>query len=291
MSPKHWFEHKTIRTWDDLHTFVKEGRIFRGQRDAHWHLESSIERCALRNSIPPTQRPDFEQRLFREFRRTYHLYGAQPPSPDSLVEWLSLMQHHGGPTRLQDFTYSLYVAAYFATEQADTDSAVWSIDRRWLLAKATEQLKRTGKNGPALDTMRHRIPFEQDDEKNAAQLFLEAPFARACWPINAFRLNQRLVTQRGLFLTTGDITLSLEQNLLAIAGSDAKSNITKIVIPRRLRNEVIRKLFTMGVSRTTLFPGLDGFAQSLAVWHSAYEPNRWGDPPPSLPADRSRATL
>jgi hypothetical protein len=43
------------------------------------------------------------------------------------------MQHHGAPTRLLDFTYSIYVAAYFALESADADAAVWAVNAPWAL--------------------------------------------------------------------------------------------------------------------------------------------------------------
>jgi len=38
------------------------------------------------------------------------------------------MQHHGAPTRLIDFTWSPYVAAFFALERTLADGVVWAIN-------------------------------------------------------------------------------------------------------------------------------------------------------------------
>lgn len=61
------------------------------------------------------------------------------------------MHHHGAPTRLLDFTYSIYVATYFAAENAERDAAVWAIDGRWALRLAAHVLRGGGKCGDALE--------------------------------------------------------------------------------------------------------------------------------------------
>ena len=38
------------------------------------------------------------------------------------------MQHHGAPTRLIDFTWSPYVAAFFALERTLADGVVWAMN-------------------------------------------------------------------------------------------------------------------------------------------------------------------
>ena len=56
----------------------------------------------------------------------------------------------------------------------------------------------------------------------------------------------------------------------------ALEHLLKIIIPIGLRRHALEKLFYMNISRTSLFPGLDGYAQSLGVYHPSMNPVNWG---------------
>src|SRR5438477_5501829 len=71
---------------------------FRGQGE-DWPLTAKIERYAIRPGVA-------EDYIMREFRRRIHHYSTNAPHRDDDLEWLALMQHHGAPTRLLDWTRS-----------------------------------------------------------------------------------------------------------------------------------------------------------------------------------------
>src|SRR5262245_56010695 len=118
------FFSETLTDWGHIQKYCQRAWLFRGQRCDKWELRTSLERCWERLKIKSNLRNDFELRIIREFKRAYHQYAQHIPSSDNIIEWLSLMQHHGAPTRLLDFTYSIYVAAYFAIEYAEKGSSV-----------------------------------------------------------------------------------------------------------------------------------------------------------------------
>jgi hypothetical protein len=267
------FKEVKLKEWKGIHQYSKHGWLYRGHREADWELESSFERCCKRHQVHADCRRELEKRLFREFRRTYPLYAKHIPHPGSVIEWLSLMQHHGAPTRLLDFTYSIYVAAYFATEEeAKEDSAIWAIQGQWAKERACKLLKKAGKRGSGLRLLETGKQFEEKDEKPVSALFFKTPYVRLCWPINGFRLNERLLIQRGVFLVPGDVSCSFMLNIIPLMERGVEDRILKIVIPKKVGRQAVAELFSMGISRTSLFPGLDGFSRSLGVWHSAFDP-------------------
>lgn len=234
--------------------------VFRGQRDAAWGLTTSLHRAIADFGILPENAEKTEVGLFCRFRRQAHHYlGVLTPNDDQVIEWLSLMQHFGAPTRLQDWTYSLFVAAFFALETAGGPSAVWAVRRELLLSAMERKLP-----GPFVSGLL-RDGYE-DNGNSFIEFFARDPAIPLVCPVNPYRLNERLAIQQGLFLVAGDITQSFEENLNAsISDADSGGCITKLILPGTLafRSEALGKLHGMNVNAATLFPGLDGFARSL----------------------------
>lgn len=260
-----------LARWGDIHRYARHGWFYRGQASAGWPLATSLERCLDRLRVAPSRRVGLEHRLIREFQRAYHQYATRIPPDHAIIEWLSLMQHHGAPTRLLDFTYSIYVAAYFALEVADGDSAVWAVNGPWAVQESARLLAEAGK----ADQATVKEPFTERHEELARGWFLEGRSVPLAYPVNPFRLNERLRIQRGVFLIVGDASKPFMTNLRKLHDDEDPQHVVKIVIPRAQRQTGLSQLFSMDIARSSLFPGLDGYAQSLGVFHSAYDPTRW----------------
>jgi hypothetical protein len=264
-----WTE-RTLTSWDEIHAYARSERsdwLYRGQKVASWELQTSLERCCDRQRVSAAKRLEVEAELFREFRRAYHQYARHVPQSDAALEWRSLMQHHGAPSRLLDFTYSIYVAAYFALEAADETCAVWAVNAPWAKRQSVEAMKQAAKP----DAAKLEDPVTEGHERIIQSLLFAAPFVRAACPLNPFRLNERLRLQRGAFLVPGDISVSFMDNLGAMAAHGEATNVVRLVIPIELRGQALRQLFQMNISRTSLFPGLDGYARSLGIYHPVFD--------------------
>lgn len=116
----------------DGYEYGGNGWYFRGQSNPAWEIASSFERY-----IGPEYKElvDPERELRGKERKSIADFKAltwrQVTNPKmSNLEWLMLMQHHGVPTRLVDFTESASVAAYFAAKDSkDAPFAVWAVNK------------------------------------------------------------------------------------------------------------------------------------------------------------------
>jgi len=268
-----YFEERRVGSWSALKKALTQLRedqvrkdsgsehrwVFRGQRDANWSISSRLTRECERFDIPKGKRTVWEYRIVREFMRHYPRFGRVRPT--SIVEWLAVMQHHGAPTRLIDWTYSFWAAVAFAVEDAKPcePCAIWALDFDWLhkridetLPKEVAPLSHDKRNEP--ENLRKVF----DDGKEPGLFFL-----------NPFSINTRLAVQQGLFLTTRDLSLTFEENLNATLKSSDTSDLSgrfvKVVLDVSLTElkTVLLELHRINLTHRTLFPGFDGFAQDL----------------------------
>jgi hypothetical protein len=234
--------------------YFDESWIFRGQCDATWGLRCYLDRG--RGTADPI---DAEAELRRNFMQRAHLYLPTSREPETVLEWLALIQHHGGPTRLIDFTRSPLVAAFFALseETAAETSAIWAINEWGCHRRAVKRIREVDSEYSWLQE-HHAI-----DRAIEARLLTRPP-TRFVAPVQPSRLNARMVLQQGLFICLGDPGTDVLGNLNPEVSDEDPLQIVKIELPHGARNEALHSLRRMNISRETLFPGLDGLAQSLA---------------------------
>nr|WP_291984536.1 FRG domain-containing protein [Luteitalea sp.] len=237
--------------------------MFRGQRRLSWRLESSLER-ALPNGA---ERPKAEQSLRFRFGQVVANYLPAGQIPQHRFDWLATMQHHGTPTRLLDFTRSPYVAAYFAIEDASADEpcAIWAISESWCRAQADRVLLAANLSGEPYPTYSW---LYRAKELNKASLVA---------PAGPMQLSTRQIAQQALFAVPGDVSLPFEENLRAMLEpkEDIGQHVKCYQIDGSTRGEVLRDLRLMNISRASLYPGLDGFAQSLRYELVDEDVGRW----------------
>src|SRR5689334_16250381 len=124
--------YTTLRfnSWADYKSFVSslsENWAYRGQFDSGWDLNNAIERTDFIHLYKGVE-ADF----LAEFQRGDPNYLHKDETPEHIIEWLALMQHHGAPTRLLDFSKSPFIAAYFAYEECSGRDGhfigIWAIN-------------------------------------------------------------------------------------------------------------------------------------------------------------------
>ena len=243
------YKVERLRSWDEYTntaTRQYEGWAFRGQRDSTWPLISTLGRH-LNTFIDKKYWDAQEERINRIFRRKGPLFLAHIPDYSDTFQWLALMQHHGAPTRLLDFTWSPQVAGFFALEHTTSQAAVWAVNPKRLV-NATERLNE----------------------------FLDGSLKGAIGIGEPFAMNSRLVAQSGTFVVTREAGAAIDD--LVAKYHDPMDTLVKFELPAHLvRPAGMRALFMMNITNATLFPGLDGLARSMAYeleFHWAHDPRK-----------------
>ena len=234
----------TFQTWDEFKNGIRNELpgshdydvykrfIFRGQGNSDWPLRSTFDRTYSEQQA--ASRDALARELIREFYEECERFAPwRYPVGDPRV--LAMAQHHGLPTRLLDWSYSPYVAAYFAfsffmfeqtTREQLGNVAIWVLNRDKVEKKAPDgQLQ---------------IISVQDSE------------------------NSRLGSQFGLFtyLKTNESTLEDYLTSPPVALADA---LRKLEIPRSEARQALQDLILMGIHHGTIFPGREGVAQTIKL--------------------------
>ncbi len=252
----------SLAGWKEYKEFVdtlSDNWAFRGQGNACWELNNAVERTdfiRLHRHI--------ESAFLAEFQRGARNYLSSDDTPHHIIEWLALMQHHGAPTRLLDFSRSPYIAAFFAFElchlSGGSHIAVWAMNMAFLKSKSVAILAQL---------------FDETfaDNKNGIneQLFEKIFHQNNCsivFPVEPFRMNRRYSLQQSIFVSTGN-SYEPFMKQLEFLGEDLVRAVIRIEVPAGEQKAVLRDLQRMNLNRASLFPDLDGYAASLKLRYNS----------------------
>jgi len=269
-----------VTTWRGFHQWVdqlQDSWVFRGQAKAAWDLETTLDRHTsweIKNKtsyLYERHAADYERKLLSGFQLRAHHYMSHPPGEAELMDWLALMQHYGGPTRLLDWTRSPYVALYFAVREGDPgkrSAAVWAIDRDWIRRELAKKF-----DTPLSDAdWSARVSNYSNDilrKQLAGEESSEDPKNMIVVPATPKRENERMAAQQGVFLCNLNLVYPLDSALMRMIKCDDKSDkppVRKLIVGPRQQIPFLRELKRMNISAASLFPDLEGFTRSLGEW-------------------------
>jgi hypothetical protein len=238
------FRVQRFATWDEFKHGVRNALpgshdydvykrfLFRGQGSAAWSLRSTFDRSY--SDAQAASRDTLAKDLIREFYDECERFSPWRYDVDD-PRVLAMAQHHGLPTRLLDWSFSPYVAAYFAfswfmfekgRDLTTGNVAIWVLNR--------DEVERKAPAGQL------QIISVQDYE------------------------NSRLGSQFGLFTYLKTNESSLEDYLSSPA-VELASALTRLEIPRSEARQALQDLILMGIHHGTIFPGREGIANTIKL--------------------------
>lgn len=244
-------EPSGVRVLDDVKSWthfkqvaasIERGRyIFRGQPST-WRLRTAFHR---------TKRKDLARFMDTDIPRLHQVLSGQTKHLFNLSDALqngafwNLIQHHGYPTPLLDWSHSPFVAAFFAYRNKALDDEDNPFVRIYMFDRLSwcEDFGQLGKISPA---MPHFSILEP--------LALE---------------NSRLVPQQALSSVTN--LDDIESYLQMREQEKGKTYLTAFDLPASDMNAALSELIMMGISAGSLFPGLDGVCEEWRYRQFGYQ--------------------
>jgi hypothetical protein len=216
-----WAQYKD---WIGNNHELVDSFIFRGQANHAWPLQTSFHRLPgfdlaqyLNHNLPIlASRLEIIDGTYRDLSNNFEY-----------ASFLALLQHNGFPTPQLDWTYSPYIAAFFAFENAIPrfnkvkiflfNHTQWSID------------------------------YKQEGEISQTTPHVSVIIPRA-------HGNRKYMIQRGIFTFTN--VKDIGQHIRSHSKS-GKQYLIEFEMPVSLKNKVLKELAYMGITHLSLFPTIE----------------------------------
>lgn len=232
--------------------------FFRGQEQAEWHLQSGLARLGFFRKLSNPERGEFQEKLILLFREL--CIRRQCYDEDDLKDKgraLRLAQHHGLSTTLLDWTYSPYVALFFAFSGCGNASpaadavAVWCLD--WKLFK---------EGAVALQQSKEGLSEPSESRERLLQRYFERPGAVRLARY-ADSVNVRVQRQTGVFTEVKCETDALDGYISINDKFFPANTLTKLTVRAKDHARAISDLYLMGLDPAFLMADVGGVAKTV----------------------------
>lgn len=237
------YRDKKINSVSDLISKLKddcvgiEGPIwFRGQSQKDHKLLPSLYRKSTSVS---------EMTLVKKFKQNATLLVTTNYSEE--FDWLFIMQHHGVPTRLLDWSESSLIALYFACVNSDDkDGALWILLPVELNKHASIEPDETY-DIPGITELENYSPKSYHADRTNVM-----PPAAAITTRNT----PRMQAQQGTFTI-------FHKKRTEIESLGDKNHVWRYIIPADSKQNILKELKICGIDKFQLFPELSSIGETL----------------------------
>lgn len=235
-NPSNLIGRTDITSWENFRDWAIDRHprnyIFRGQ--AHKHK--------LSTTFHRTWRKNLQRWIVEDVPALYGAMVEKISYPLDLgnmthnAAFWSILQHHGYPTPLLDWTFSPFVAAYFAFANVNIEEEACP---RILIFDQAKWNERYGK-----------VRFTVDP--SPPQLVV----------LESFNFGNPRATPQQALSTVSNV-VDIEEFIRAREIEDQQEYLTMCDFPSQKAPQILRELQLMGITYGSLFPGLDGIARDI----------------------------
>lgn len=216
-------------------SFFPRGKYaFRGQGVESWKLISSFDRAY--GMMGFEERKKAEEYLLFKFKKLCIDWKEMKQLENYSIDQIrAIGQHFNLPTRLLDWSYSIYIAAFFAfsdTRESQDDVAIWALD------------------------MSH-------EAWNAYDVKIQT---------DRIQENYRQLHQQGIFTYNNSMYLTLEDYLEHLYSQRGKTGeaLYKILLPITERSNVMYDIDMMGINYTYVYMDMEACAKEAILKEALY---------------------
>ena len=252
---------KEIKSWRDFLDMVEDIRapeyshIFRGQPDSDWLLKPSILR-PFKEPYKNSSMLELEEVINRDFiGEAYSLINPiLYKETKNILDWWPIMQHHGVPTRLLDWSKSPYVAAYFAVnQQLASDGTIWV-----LCVKTLNSIMENTDNDSIMENTDNDL-----SDPETIKSFTQPDALERLYEYTPMLKTDRSIAQQSIFTVCKNISSEHSSIIEDKFISNNNNSYFRIRIGKELKAEFRLRLPEMNIRSSTLFPGIDGIGRTI----------------------------